>query len=393
MKNFDSLLKQELLELKQAGLYRILRRIDSIQGPTVNIEGREIMLLCSNNYLGLASHPEIIAAQIEASKRFGTGSCASRLISGNMLLHEKLERRIAEFKRCESAIVFSTGYMANLGVIASLLGRHDVVISDRLNHASIIDGIRLSGAEFKIYPHKDINRLERLLEVESEKSKRILIVTDGVFSMDGDIAPLPEILKLSKKFGAILMVDDAHASGVLGKGGRGTAEYFNIKDGIDITMGTFSKAFASLGAFIAGSKVLIDYLKNKARPFIYSTSLPPPVLAASLAAIEIVEKEPEMRERLWENVRKIKSGLKALGFDTMSSQTQIIPIFIGDQDLTMKMSELLLEEGILAIGIRPPTVPKGTSRIRLSVMATHTDEHIGRVLEAFKKAGKNLGLI
>ncbi len=393
MNSLDSFLCQEITELKQQGLYRILRRIDSIQGPTVVIDGREVILLCSNNYLGLANHPILINAQIGASKEFGTGACASRLISGNMLLHERLEKRIAEFKECESAIVFSTGYMANLGVITSLVRKGDLVISDRLNHASIIDGIRLSGAEFRVYPHKDIGRLEQLLKHSSNRFRRTLIITDGIFSMDGDIAPLPEIIKVSKRFNAILMVDDAHATGVLGKTGRGTKEYYNIKEGLDIVMGTFSKAFASLGGFIAGSKVLIDYLRNKARSFIYSTGLPPSVLASSLAAIDVIEKEPELRQRLWKKVKRIKNDLKSLGFDTMESQTQIIPVLIGKEDLTMKMSELLFKEGILAVGIRPPSVPKGTSRIRVSIMAMHTDEHIERALEAFKKAGRKLGII
>lgn len=393
MSSLNFLLQQELSELKQQGLYRFLRRVDSIQGPTVSIDGQKIILLCSNNYLGLAKHPRLINAQIEASKKFGTGACASRLISGNMLLHERLEEEIAEFKGCESAIVFSSGYMANLGAITSLVRKGDLVLSDRLNHASIIDGIRLSGAEFRVYPHKDIGRLEQLLKRSSGKFRQILVITDGIFSMDGDIAPLPEIIKVSKRFNAILMVDDAHATGVLGKTGRGTKEYYNIKEGIDIVMGTFSKAFASLGGFIAGSNVLIDYLRNKARSFIYSTGLPPSVLASSLAAIEVVEKEPELRQNLWKNVEKIKRGLKSLGFDTMKSETQIIPILIGKEDLTMKMSESLFKEGILAVAIRPPSVPKGTSRIRVSIMATHTDGHIRRALEAFGKVGRRLGVI
>ena len=350
----------------------------------MDIDNKEVILLSSNNYLGLATHPEVINAQIEALKEFGAGSCASRLISGNMSLHGILERKIADFKHTESAIVFPTGYMANVGTISAIVGKGDLIVCDKLNHASIIDGCRLSDAKLRIYPHKDLERLKEILRKESGFKKR-LIITDGIFSMDGDIAPLPEIIEVAKNFNAFLMVDDAHATGVLGKRGSGTCEYFGIKKGVDIQMGTLSKALGCLGGYIAGSRILIDYIRNKARSFIYTTGLPPAILGGCIKAIEIVEKGEDLRKKLWRNVESFRSGLKNIGFDIMDSETQIIPVFTGDISSTMKVSQKLFERGIFAPGVRQPTVPKNKCRIRTSIMATHTDEHISRAIDAFRR--------
>lgn len=384
MTDFDLLLQRELETLRRQGLFREMRRVDGMQGPTVIIDGKETILLSSNNYLGLASHPEIINAQMQALERFGTGSCASRLISGNAILHETLERKIADFKDVESAIVFSTGYMANVGTISAIIGEGDLVVCDKLNHASIIDGVRLSNAMLRIYPHKNLERLEDILKKESSYKTR-LIITDGIFSMDGDIAPLPELIKICQKYKAILMLDDAHATGVLGKNGKGTCEHFGIKDGIDIRMGTFSKALGNLGGYIAGSRILIEYIRNKARSFIYSTALPPAIVSGCIKAIEIVEKDSELRNRLWQNIEKFRDALLDLKFDTMGSKTQIIPVCTGDLASTMRASEFLFKNGVFAPGIRPPTVPKNKCRIRLSLMATHTKDHIDKVIDIFRR--------
>jgi 8-amino-7-oxononanoate synthase len=384
MANLDLVLGQELEILKTRGLFREMRRIDSIQGPTVIIDNKEIILLSSNNYLGLASHPEVIRAQVRATEEFGAGSCASRLISGNMDLHEKLEKKIADFKGREAAIIFPTGYMANVGTISALIGEKDIVACDKLNHASIIDGVRLSGGTLRTYPHKNLKRLEEILKKSSSYRKR-LIITDGIFSMDGDIAPLPELIDISQRFGAILMLDDAHATGVLGASGKGTCEYFGITKGVDIQMGTFSKALGNLGGFIAGSRTLIEYIRNKARSFIYSTALSPAIVGGSIKAIEIVEKDPGLRERLWRNVERFRNALIGLDFNIMESKTQIIPISTGDISLTMEVAEFLLKNGILAPGIRPPTVAGKRCRIRTSIMATHSEAHIARVIEVFRR--------
>lgn len=384
MTDLEVLLQQELEELRRCGLFREMKRIDSMQGPTVVIDNKEIILLSSNNYLGLASHPEVIKAQTQALEEFGAGACASRLISGNMTLHEKLERELAEFKGTESAILFSTGYMANLGTISALAGEKDIIICDKLNHASIIDGARLSGAALRVYPHKNLERLTSILSKDTGH-KRKLIITDGIFSMDGDIAPLPELVEISKRFGAILMLDDAHATGVIGRTGKGTCEYFGIDKGVDIQMGTLSKALGNLGGFVAGSKSLIEYIRNKARSFIYSTALPPAVVAGSTKAIEIVKRDSQLRDRLWVNVKRFRDGLRELDFDIMEAKTQIIPVRTGDVRSTMKAAEILLDRGIFAPGIRPPTVPKAKCRIRTSIMATHTKEHIDRAIEAFRR--------
>lgn len=344
---------QELKTLKKSGLYRELRTINH----------KEHLIFCSNNYLGLAKHPKVTEASIKAIKEFGFGAGASRLISGNTVIHEELEKMIAKFKGRDAAIVFSTGYMANLGVISSLVGENDTIIIDRLNHASIVDACRLSKAKLQVYPHKDMAALEKILK-RSDKFKKRLIVTDSLFSMDGDIAPLPQIVKLAKEYNAITMIDEAHATGTLGENGKGAEEHFGIEGQIDIVMGTLSKAIGSLGGFVAGSQELINYLRNRARSFIYTTALPPAACAAALAAIEIIENEPEL-------VRNLRMNSRFLG-----KETPIIPILIGDADKTTEVSQKLFDRGIFVSGIRPPTVPKGESRLRITVSAVHTKEEI-----------------
>ena len=399
--------KEELDKLKASGLYRTLRTIEGPQGPRVGMDGKEVILLCSNNYLGLADHPRLKEAAIAAVEKYGVGSGASRLVSGTMELHHELEERIARFKGTEAALLLNSGYTANTSVIPALVGKGDIVFSDKLNHASIIDGCILSRAEFKRYPNKDVEGLERLLKVASDQwsvvgssssrftvhGSRALIVTDSVFSMDGDIAPLPEILSLAKKYGAMVMVDDAHATGILGKAGKGSLEHFGLDEENVIQMGTLGKALGTFGAYIAGSRELIDFLINKARGFIFSTSLPPSVLASAIAAIDLIDKEPGLMQALWEKTWYLKNGLDSLGFDTMGSETPIIPIFVGDAGKTMEFSRKLLDEGVFVSGIRPPTVPEGKSRLRATVMATHSYEDLDRAIEAFSKAGKELCLI
>ena len=396
-------INDELDRLRSEGLYRELKIIEGEQGAKVRIGGREVILLSSNNYLGLASHPEIKKAAVSAIEKYGCGSGASRLISGSMELHKELEEKIASFKKTESAILFNSGYTANLGVLSSICGKGDVIFCDKLNHASIIDGCLLSGAELKRYPHKDIDALERLIKLTppsppyikggARGGKKRLIVTDGIFSMDGDIAPLREIVRLAKRYSAILMIDDAHATGVLGKNGRGTVEYFGLNDSIDIIMGTLSKAVGSFGGFVAGRKKLIEFLVNKARSFIYTTSLPPSVVASSIAAIDIIEKGDDLRDLLWKNVSYLKEGLKNIGFDIMGSESQIIPVFVGDTHRAVEMSQMLLKEGVFVQGIRPPTVPQGKSRLRVTVMATHSKADLDAALESFERVGKKLEIV
>lgn len=394
-------LREELENLKRSGLYRELRTVEKIEGSRITISGKEYLLFCSNNYLGLADHPKVIQKAIETIKDFGFGAGASRLISGNTVLHEELEKKIAKFKGREAAIVFPTGYMANLGAVTSLVDENDTVIIDRLNHASIIDACRLSKAKLQVYPHKDMKKLEMILK-KSEKIRRRLIVTDSVFSMDGDLAPLPEIVKLAKQYNAITMIDEAHATGVLGPTGKGAEEFFEIVGQVDIVMGTLSKAIGSLGGFIAGSSELVDYLRNKARSFIYTTALPAAACAASLAALDIIESEPELREKLWENIKILTPSLRVSpspsmmerGIKGVRIETPIIPIIIGDADKTMVVSQQLLERGIFVSGIRPPTVPKNESRLRITLTAAHTKEEIeclaSSLQELIPAAGKRM---
>lgn len=394
----DEAIQPEIERLKRLGLHRSLRKVVGPIDTTVSIDGKEVILLSSNNYLGLATHPELKEAAASALREYGTGACASRLISGNMEIHEELEKRVARFKGCQSAIVFSTGYMANIGLITSVASKGDLIISDELNHASIIDGCRLSKAETKVYPHKDVEKLKEILSQGNSSSpeggyKKMIIITDGVFSMDGDIAPLPEIIEAAKEYNAIVILDDAHATGVLGENGRGTPEYFGLEDENLIQVGTLSKALGSLGGYVAGLEVIIEHLRNNARSFIYSTALPPSVCAASIAAIDILEGEPWIRKRLWENVARFRKGLIDLGYNTVRSQAQMVPIVIGDTHLTMEFAKAIFEKGIYAPGIRPPTVPEGNSRIRATLMASHTDEQIDKALSAFESEGRRIGII
>jgi 8-amino-7-oxononanoate synthase len=382
-------------QLQADGLFRSLRLVEPDprgHSGRVMIEGRSVILLASNNYLGLADHPRIKEAAIAAIRRYGFGSGASRLISGNTPSHESLEKRIAQFKQTEAALLFSTGYMANLGILSCLIPSEGLVIADRLCHASLIDGCRSSGCRFRVYEHGDLDQLDRLLGKKPAKQATV-IVTDGVFSMDGDIAPLPRLVELAERHGADVFVDEAHATGVLGKGGRGTLEHFGLKPRGVIQMGTLGKALGGFGAYVAGSRILIDYLINKAKTFIYTTALPPAVTAAALAAFDVLEEEPQLRERLWKNRNHYANGLKSLGFDILNSETPIIPIMIGDDRLAMTVSQRLLKDGIFAPAIRPPTVPKGTSRIRTTIMASHTPEDIDRALESLGRIARSLGVL
>lgn len=384
----------ELAELQSSGLYRSMRLVEGSQGGRVMMDGSEVLLLCSNNYLGLSDHPKLIEAACEAVRRYGTGSGAARLVSGNMTLHKMLEERLATFKGTEASLLFNNGYSANLGIISAIVGRGDTVYSDRLNHASIVDGVILSRAKHLRYPHNDVDALRRLLEA-NRGSGRHLIVTDGVFSMDGDIARIKEIAELKKEFGALLMVDDAHGTGVLGENGRGSVESCGVAAGIDIQMGTLGKALGSFGAYVAGSRDLVDYLRNKARSFIFSTSLPPAVLAASIAAIDLVSSGEglSLRKRLSANSELFSKALERHGFDTLGSSTQIVPLMVGDAAKTMEFSRLLLEQGIFVQGIRPPTVPVGSCRLRCTVMATHGWEELRSATDAIAATGRELGII
>lgn len=357
----------ELNKIKQKNRYRFLRNISSKPDEKIILNGKEVLNLCSNNYLGLSGHPELIKAEIEYAEKYGCGSTGSRLITGTMSPHLELEEVVAKFKGTDKALIFNAGYMANIGIIDALTGENDIIYSDELNHASIVDGCRISKAKKVIYKHCNLNNLEDLLK--KEKGKKKLIVTDTVFSMDGDIAPLKDINFLAKKYNAILMTDDAHATGVLGKNGGGGGEYFSLQEEIDIQMGTFGKALGTFGAYVAGRKELIEYLINRARPFIYSTALPPGVIGATLKAIEIVESEEGKLRRkiLFRKAKFLRKKLKEAGFNTLNSCTQIIPVLIGDEKTTMKITEKLLENGIYVQGIRPPTVPENMCRLRISV--------------------------
>lgn len=373
-------------------LHQKLTVLETAQGPRVKIEGREVINLCSNNYLGLLSHPKLKIRAREAMEKFGVGSGAARGIGGTMTLHEELELKLAEFKKTEASLIFQTGYLANQGTIPALVGKGDTIFSDELSHASIIDGSRLSRAEIKVYPHKDMDTLKKLLK-ESQDSPRKLIVTDSVFSMDGDIAPLPEIAELAGEFEAITLIDDAHATGVFGEKGRGTINHFNLEGKIDIQMGTFSKALGSLGGFICADKTLKESLIHKARPFLFSTSSPPLIAAAALAALEILEEEPELIDKLWSNVNYFKNGLSKSGFNTGESESPIIPLITGKSSLATQLSARLFAEGIFAQRVGYPTVPEEKSRIRVIITASHSMKDLDFSLEVLERVGKDLGLI
>lgn len=386
-------LQKELVDIKNRGLLRRTRLVSGRQSAHVRCDGRDVMLLCSNNYLGLAEHPLLAAAATTAIREFGTSSGASRLVSGTMELHEQLEGAIASFKKSRSALIFNSGHAANTGIIPALVGKGDVVFSDRLNHASIVDGILLSGARMIRYPHNDFDKLAMLMAEHA--SGRSLIITDGVFSMDGDIAPLVELVGLKQRYDALLMVDDAHGCGVLGAQGRGSAELLGVGEHIDIQMGTFGKALGSFGAYAAVSNELRELLINRARSFIFSTSLPPAVLAASLAAVELVQSQEgdALRGQLSENSTFFRSALLDAGFNVPEGTTQIVPVVIGSADVTMQFSEALLAEGYFAQGIRPPTVPNGTSRLRFTLMARHTPDELVEAVECISRVGARLGVL
>ena len=385
-------LDEALRELRRDGLYRTLRELEGEQLPRARFDGREVINLSSNNYLGLTTHPKLKEAAIRAVRTLGAGSGSVRTIAGTMKLHMELERRIAAFKKTEASVVFQSGFAANAGTVSSLLGKEDLIISDELNHASIIDGARLSRAQIRVFPHRDVEALERLLE-ETRDVKRRLVITDGVFSMDGDVAPLPKIAALARAHGAIMMIDDAHSSGVLGKAGRGTVDHFDLHGQVDVQVGTLSKAIGVLGGYVCGSKSLIEYLYHRARPFLFSTSHPPAVAAACLAAFDVLEQEPERIEKLWANTRRFKAGLARLGFNTGSSETPITPILVGEADLAMRFSDRLFERGVFAQGIGYPTVAKGKARLRTIVTATHTDEDLDRALSILGEVGRTLGVV
>jgi 8-amino-7-oxononanoate synthase len=378
-------------QLQKAGVYPFFRVIESAQDPEVVINGRKMVMVGSNNYLGLTNHPKVKEAAIEAVKKYGTGCAGSRFLNGTLDIHVKLEEKLASFMRKEAALVFSTGFQVNLGVISALVGKDDVVIIDKMDHASIVDGCRLSYGEVKRFKHNDISDLERILNENNGRGK--LVVVDGVFSMEGDVINLPEVLKITKKYGARLLVDDAHGIGVLGKTGRGTAEHFALENEVDLIMGTYSKSLASIGGFIAGDADVIHYIKHFARALIFSASPPPASIAAVSAAVDIIENEPERIERLWKNTQKMLKGFKELGFDLGPSETPIIPIIVGEDETAFKFVMMLQEEGVFANVAVSPAVPPGKALIRTSYMATHTDEHLDKVLDAFNKVGKALGLI
>jgi len=383
---------QELSQIEEAGLYRQLRTMGSQTGPRVIVDGREMLLLASNDYLGYSSHPAIKQAAQTALQTWGAGSGASRLISGNITIFRDLEKKIAQLKATDDALVFSTGYMANIGLLTAVAEKGDVIYSDALNHASIIDGCRLSRAQVEIFPHRDTDALEKLLK-NGGHFRRRFIITDGVFSMDGDLAPLPRLVELAGAYSAQLIVDDAHGTGVLGSHGGGTAEHFGLEGRIDIIMGTMGKALGCFGAFVAGSSELREYLINRARTFIFTTALPPAVIAGALEAIELIAQEPRKRQALWDNISFFRKGLQDIGFNILDSTTQIIPILVGDSHRAVRLADDLMEEGIFIQAIRPPTVPEGASRLRITLMATHTRKDLARALEILGKVGKKHNIV
>jgi len=393
-----SYLTDQINDLKSKGTHFTLRVLQDEQAPECTYDGKHVINIASNNYLGLTTHPKLREAALAALKKYGVGSGAVRTVAGTMKIHMELEEKIARFKNVEACVVFQSGFTANAGTVSAILGKDDFIISDELNHASIIDGARLSRAKIKVFRHKDIAHAEELLkEVQNEFGHKLLI-TDGVFSMDGDIGPLPALCDLAEKYGAIMMVDDAHASGVLGRNGRGTVDHFNVHGRVDVQVGTLSKAIGALGGYVCGSKDLIDFLYHRARPFLFSTSHPPSVAATCIAAFEVLEEEPELIDKLWGNTRFFKKELGLLGFNiggqtTPASETPITPIIVGEGKLTMDFSRELFKEGVFATGIAFPTVPEGKARIRTIMSATHTQDQLSRVLEVLKKVGKRMGIV
>ena len=377
--------------LKQSDHYSFFRKLGSPQDSEVVVNGKRVIMIGSNNYLGLTNHPRVKEAAIKAIEKYGTGCAGSRLLNGNLDIHEELEKKLARFLRKDAALVFATGYQTNLGVISALVSRNDVAIIDMYDHASIMDGCRLSFGEVRKYRHNDMDALERVLEGTKEKDK--LIIVDGVFSMEGDIADLPAIVKLAKAYGARIMLDDAHGIGVLGDGGRGTAEHFGLENEVDLIMGTHSKSLAAIGGFIAGPSDVISWIKHLARSMIFSASLPPALVASVSTALDIIEEQPELRARLWRNTHKMLKGYKTLGYDTGTSETPIIPVVIKDTMKTYEMCRLLFENGVFVNAVISPAVPQGRELLRTSYMATHTEEQLDKVLAAFEKVGRQVGVI
>ena len=388
-----SFLHDRVEQWKQEGAWQPLRVLESACAAQSRFDGKEVVNLASNNYLGLTTHPTLRAAAIDAVRKFGAGSGAVRTISGTMSLHLELERRIASFKNVESSVVFQSGFAANAGTVSAILGPEDHIVSDELNHASIIDGCRLSKATIHRFPHKDVAAAGQILASLAAVPGRKLLITDGVFSMDGDIAPLPALVEIAETYGAIMMVDDAHASGVLGRNGRGTVDHFGLHGRVHIQVGTLSKAIGVLGGYVCGTRGLIEFLYHRARPFLFSTSHPPAVAAACLAAFDVLEQEPERIESLWSNTRYFKQGLVSAGFDTGHSETPITPVMVGEARLAHQLSRALFDSGVLATGIGFPTVAKGQARVRTIVAATHTRDELDRALEAFRNVGKRLGIL
>lgn len=386
-------LSEQLAGWREAGTYQRLRILETEAAAESRFDGREVINLASNNYLGLTTHPRLREAALEAVRRYGVGSGAVRTISGTMTLHMELEERIARFKNVEACVVFQSGFAANAGTVSAILGQDDHIVSDALNHASIIDGCRLSRAKIHVFPHKDTQAAAQILAQLASGPGRKLLISDGVFSMDGDIGPLPALVEAAERHGAIMMVDDAHSSGVLGRAGRGTIDHFGLHGRVQIQVGTLSKAVGVLGGYVCGSRDLIEFLYHRARPFLFSTSHPPAVAAACLAAFDVLEQEPERIEALWNNTRYFKQGLAGAGFDTGLSETPITPVMVGEARRAHEFSRALFEEGVLATGIGFPTVPEGKARVRTIVTATHTQAQLDRALEVFTKVARRMGII
>jgi glycine C-acetyltransferase len=385
-------LEEELAKLERDGLLLHPRTLEGPTGARARFDGRDVINLASNNYLGLANHPRLNDAACKAVMEFGAGSGAVRTIAGSMTMHRELERRLAEFKHADEALMFQSGFTSNAGTVAAILTKEDVIVSDQLNHASIIDGARLSRAEIKVFPHKDVEAADELLAETARPGRHQLLITDGVFSMDGDIAPLPALVEVAERRGAIMMIDDAHASGVLGRGGGGTVDHFGMHGRVDIQVGTLSKAIGVLGGFIAGPTHLIGWLQNRGRPHLFSTSAPPAVVAACMAALDVIHDEPERLERLWSNTEFFKAGLHDLGFDTGASETPITPVITGEEELTQTFARRLFEEGVFCPAIVFPTVSRGAARVRTIVTADHTEADLGEALETFGRVGRELAL-
>lgn len=385
-------LDADLASLTEQGLHRRLRVLDGEQRAHTSVDHRSVVNLSSNNYLGLTTHPKLRAAALDAVKNLGVGTGSVRTIAGTLQIHMDLEAKLAAFKQTDAVVVFQSGFAANAGTVAAVLTKDDIVVSDELNHASIIDGCRLSRAAIKVFPHKDVDAARAILK-ELPAAQRKLLITDGVFSMDGDVGAIPALCDLAEEFGCIMMVDDAHASGVFGRNGRGTIDHFGVHGRVDIQVGTLSKAMGALGGYVAGSRSLIDFLHHRARPFLFSTSHPPAVAAACLAAVEVLLEEPELIERLWTNARFFKEGLRGLGFNTGMSESPITPVIVGDGALAMQLSDRLFEAGVFAQGIGFPTVPKGKARVRTIVTATHTRDELQYALDTFGTVGRSLGIV